>query len=227
MPGLALLFDFDGTLADSLPLCLVALHAALLHHSGRHHTDQEIAANFGVSEEGIFRNLLPSDPEGAVLTYLRVYEENHHLCARPFPGIEELLASLRRRGIRLGLVTGKGRASALLSLKKLGLLEQFDGVRTGSPDGDKKAAQIRELLASFAVEPSCAAYVGDFPADVRASRAAGVRAVAAAWAPGVDLAALAAEKPDALLRTPAELSLWVEAWLSREMAPSPLPSKVR
>jgi len=60
MDRFALLFDLDGTLADSLPLCLHALRTSLLRHAGRLFPDREIAAEFGKSEEGIFRRLAPA-----------------------------------------------------------------------------------------------------------------------------------------------------------------------
>jgi phosphoglycolate phosphatase/pyrophosphatase PpaX len=212
MDGFALLLDFDGTLADSLPLCLAALRASLLRHTGRIYSDQEIAAHFGASEEGIFRRLAPRAWRECLSSYLEEYERSHHLCPATFAGVNELLARVRARGVRLGLVTGKGPDSAALSLRTLGLAELFDEVRTGSPGGDVKAGQIAELVRAFGVSAERAAYVGDFPADVRAARAAGVWALAAAWAPGAGVDALRAERPDALLRSTAELEGWIERW---------------
>jgi pyrophosphatase PpaX len=224
MPRSALLFDFDGTLADSLPLCISAHRAALLRHTGRIHSDQEIVAHFGISEEGILRRLVPGAWQQAVQSYLEEYERSHaQLCPAPFPGTAELLASLRHRGVRTGVITGKGRASALISLRKLGLLELLDEVRAGSPDGDVKAAQIAELMDLFQVAPERTAYVGDFSSDVRASRAAGVRALAAAWSPGVDVPALATEGPDQLFRSIAELARWVDGFLADEAAGAGAP----
>lgn len=214
MDGFALLLDFDGTLADSIPLCLVALRASLLRHTGRIHSDQEIAAHFGASEEGIFQRLAPAAWRECLASYVDEYERSHHLCPATFAGMSELLARVRARGVRLGLVTGKGPRTAAISLRMLGLEPLFDGVRTGSPRGDVKAGQIAELVHGFGVSVERAAYVGDFPADVRAARAAGVRALAAAWAPGAPVEALAAERPDALLRSPGELEQWVDGWLS-------------
>jgi phosphoglycolate phosphatase-like HAD superfamily hydrolase len=214
MEGFALLFDFDGTLADSLPLCLAALRASLLRHTGRIHSDQEIAANFGASEEGIFQRMAPDVWRECLASYVEEYERSHHLCPAAFDGVKALLTGLRGRGVRLGLVTGKGAGTAAVSLRLLGLAELFDQVRTGSPRGDVKAAHIAELVHHFGVSPERTAYVGDFTADVRAAREAGVWALAAAWAPGASAEALAAERPDALLRSTEDLEWWVERWLS-------------
>jgi len=212
MEGFALLLDFDGTLADSLPLCLLALRASLLRHTGRIHSDREIAAHFGASEEGIFQRLAPDSWRECLASYVEEYERSHHLCPATFAGVNDILARIRARGVQLGLVTGKGAASAGVSLELLGLADLFDEARFGSPTGDVKAANIVELVRTFGVSAERTAYVGDFPGDVRAARAAGVWAVAAAWAPGAPVGLLAAERPDALLRSPDELERWVERW---------------
>jgi len=213
MRGSSLLFDLDGTLADSLPLCLHAHRTSLLRHAGRVFGDREIAAEFGKTEEGMFRRLVPAAWEACLATYEEEYERAHHLCPAPFPGVVDLLTRLRQSGLRLGLVTGKGQKSARITLGKLGLSPLFDEVRTGSPQGDVKAEHIVELTRTFGVSLDRTAYVGDFVADVRAARAAGVLALAAAWAPGVDAQALAAARPDALFRSLGELDSWIESWL--------------
>ncbi|HET6436842.1 MAG TPA: HAD family hydrolase [Anaeromyxobacter sp.] len=217
MHRFALVFDFDGTLADSLPLCLAANRAGLLRHTGRIFTVGEISAHFGVSEEGIMRRLAPERWEACTKAYLEEYERDHdRLCPAPFPGMRELLARLRARGLMLGLVTGKGAASAEVSLRKLNLGPLFDGVRTGSPESDVKAQNLEALIREFEVGPDRAAYVGDFASDVRAARRAGIKALAAAWAPQVNADQLAGERPDALLRSIGELETWVDAWLARD-----------
>jgi len=215
MPRFALLFDLDGTLADSLPLCLAAGRACLLRHTGRLYSSGEIAAHFGVSEAGIMRRLVPDRWQACERTYLEEYEREHdRLCPAPFPGVPELLTRFRARGLRVGLVTGKGPASAEISLRKLGLASLFDAVKTGSPDSDVKAQNLEALVGEFAVRPDRAAYVGDFANDVRAARRAGLKALAAAWAPLVNAEGLTAERPDALLRSIGELETWVDAWIS-------------
>jgi len=203
------IFDLDGTLADTLPLAITAFRRAIEPLTGRTLTDAEIIATFGPSEEGMIRALAPAHYDAALADYLRHYEALHDMVSEPFPDMRELLADLTARGVRVGLVTGKGAESAWLSLRRLGLEDVFEAVETGDPTGPRKAEGIRRILAGWGMPPAEAVYVGDAPSDVAAAREAGVAVVGAAWAETTDRDLLVAEKPDALLVTVGELKDWL------------------
>lgn len=203
------IFDLDGTLADTLPLAITAFRRAIEPLTGRTLTDAEIIATFGPSEEGMIRVLAPAHYDAALADYLRHYEALHDMVPDPFPEMWELLADLKARGVRLGLVTGKGARSAWLSLRRFGLEDVFETVETGDPTGPRKAEGIGRILAGWGIEPPEAVYVGDAPSDVTAARVAGVAVVGAAWAETTDRNLLAAEKPDALLVTVGALKDWL------------------
>lgn len=57
------IFDFDGTLADTIPLCLEAFRRAVNDLDGRVLTDKEIERNFGPDDLGVIRKLFPGKPE--------------------------------------------------------------------------------------------------------------------------------------------------------------------
>jgi phosphoglycolate phosphatase/pyrophosphatase PpaX len=207
----ALIFDFDGTLADTLPICVGAFQGAVRQHAGRHMSAAEVTALFGPSEEGMLRELLPDAVEPAMATYLYEYERLHVSCTAPFDGLAELLDRLSKqtqRKLRLGVVTGKGTHSAAISLRAIGLAGSFDRVETGSPLGSIKPEAIRRLLAKWRIPASASAYVGDSPIDLRAAREAGALAIAAAWAPGTDPEPLAAERPDFLFQSVEGFAAW-------------------
>ena len=203
------IFDLDGTLANTLPLCIAAFRQAIEPLAGRSLTDAEIVATFGPSEEGTITALIPEHYDAGVAAYLHHYEALHEGWPEPFPGILALLNGLKGRGVRLGLVTGKGMKSAVLSLKRFGLEAAFEEIEAGSPAGPRKAEAIRDILARWQMEPSQVVYVGDAPSDVTASREAGVAVVGAAWAETTDRSLLAAERPDALLLTIDALAAWL------------------
>jgi phosphoglycolate phosphatase-like HAD superfamily hydrolase/ADP-ribose pyrophosphatase YjhB (NUDIX family) len=211
-PFRAVLFDLDGTLADTLPLCIRAFRHAIEPVAGRSVSDAEIVATFGPSEEGTIRALAPDHYDAALAAYLHHYERLHGDCPAPFAGIGALLRDLRdlrRHGVRLGMVTGKGARSTVLSLRRFGLEDVFEIVETGSPHGPRKTEALQAILAAWDMEADEAVYIGDAPSDVTAARAAGVAVVSAAWAGTAEPAALRALAPDLLATTVDELRGWL------------------
>ena len=104
-----MIFDLDGTLADTLPVCFAAFREVFRNYLGRDYSDQEIRAMFGPSEAGILKRRVPERSEEALADYLGAYERHHRMCPEPFPGIREILERLGRHGVRLAVVTGKGQ----------------------------------------------------------------------------------------------------------------------
>jgi len=207
-PIRALIFDLDGTLADTLSICVAAFQETVRQHSGQLMSASEVAALFGPSEEGMLRSVLPRTVEPAMATYLTEYERLHTSCRTPFDGLSRLLDRLAERQVRLAVVTGKGPRSAAISLRAIGLGQRFERVEVGSPNGSVKPRAIRQLLDGWRLPPPACAYVGDSPIDVRAAREAGVVAIAAAWGPDADPQLLAAEGPDFLFQSVEEFATW-------------------
>lgn len=204
------IFDLDGTIANTLPLGIAAFRCAIEPLAGRTLTNGEIVATFGPSEEGTIRALAPDHYERGLADYLRHYEALHDVCPDVFPEMRDLLTHLKARGVRLGMVTGKGAKSAWFSLRRFGMETVFDPVETGDPTGPRKVEGIRRILAQWKMEQSEAAYVGDSPTDVTAAREAGIAVIGAGWSETTDRALLAVEKPDALALTVSDLKSWLE-----------------
>ena len=185
------IFDFDGTLADTIPLCREAFRRAVRELDGRTLTDEEIERQFGPDDLGVIQRLLPGKPElhekGREL-FLRYYHELHpELAPTPFPGAAGLLHALRSRGIRLAMVTGKRLESAEISLQFFHLAEFFPILETGSPEGGVKPDRIRRALDRLDSSAGEAIYIGDSPTDVDACRAVPIRILAAGWAAEADV----------------------------------------
>ena len=206
----SVIFDLDGTLGDTLPVCYQAFRTVLRRRLGRDFEDRQIHAMFGPSEEGVFERLCPDDPEGATREYLGVYREAHQSCPRPFEGIPEALESLRSRRVALAVVTGKGGRSADVSLDVLGLREFFPIVEAGSRVGGIKVRSMHNVLERWGLPPDAVVGIGDAPSDIRAARAVRIGSVAAAWAPGADLLGLADCDPDYVFEEISAFSCWLE-----------------
>jgi phosphoglycolate phosphatase-like HAD superfamily hydrolase len=205
----AVIFDLDGTIADTLPLCIAAFKQSIEPLLGKTISNEEIIATFGPSEEGTIRSLIPDHEEAGVKAYLHHYEQLHHTCPAPFAGIAELLDSLKLKGVKIGMVTGKGIHSTRLSLKQFGLQLYFEVLETGSPEGPSKKKGIKAVLEQLNTSVSDSIYVGDAPSDIKYCKEIGIPIAAAAWASTTDAAELLALQPDWLFYTIQEFENWL------------------
>lgn len=210
-----MIFDMDGTLGDTLPVCFAAFQRAF-QACGVEITNEEIAARFGPTEEGIVRQLVkPEEGDDAVRIYRETYEREHaEICPKAFDGIPEIIEMLQRRGIRLGIATGKAEFGAWVSIRQFGFDGVFDAVEAGSDEGFVKPALLKKILTKWSdLKPEEIAYVGDVPWDADAARANGMKAILAGWNFGADVEGLKAKQPDAFFNSPDEFQDWIRTTL--------------
>ncbi|MGQ2984247.1 HAD family hydrolase [Flavobacterium sp.] len=207
----AVIFDLDGTIANTLPLCISSFRRSIEPLAGRAVSDAEIIATFGPSEEGTIMAFAPNHYDKGVSEYLRIYEEDHAMCPAPFDGMPELIASLKDKGVRVAMVTGKGRASAVITLDKFGISHLFELLEAGNPEGNRKADGIEAVLEAWGdVGKDEVVYVGDTTSDILTCRQVGIPIVSAAWAETAEPDALIPMKPDHIFYTVADFAEWLE-----------------
>src|SRR5262245_19294764 len=107
----AVIFDLDGTLDDTLRLCILTFRQSVEPFIKRSISDAEIIATFGPSEEGTIMALAPTHYSKGVSDYLHCYEQLHEMCPLPFAGMTDVLQNLKNRGVHIAMVTGKGKHS--------------------------------------------------------------------------------------------------------------------
>lgn len=203
------IFDLDGTLADTLDVCIEAFQYAIAAHTGRRLSPGEVVALWGPSEEGVLREAVGPEWEHSVETFLTEYERLHVSVPEPFPGIRELLEHLAAAGIPTGVVTGKGARSAQISLEVLGIDGYFDAVEAGSIDGPVKEEKIARIVERWGVPAEAVIYVGDHPHDAIHAHAAGTLAAGAAWSHHTDTDALRRSAPDEFFDSSTEFAAWL------------------
>lgn len=210
--GLVVAFDFDGTLADTMEMCLRAFCQAAAPYLGREPTLPELVRHFGIAEDGMARKICPAHAAEVHEGYLDLYGQLHPTyCPALFPGVREGLARLKEAGVRLALITGKGEKSLAISKRVLGLEGVFPLEFTGGLEYNRKAEQLKELLAVTGVAPSECLYVGDVLSDITLSREAGITCLSAAWAPTADVNELKAHNPDHVFFSFEELVAYILA----------------
>lgn len=205
-----IIFDLDGTIANTLPLCIRAFRLSVEPLAMKELSDADIIATFGPSEEGTIMTLIPAHYEQGMVNYLQFYSDLHDLCPVPFDGMTSLLETLKAKGVRLAMVTGKGKHSTAISLGRFGLDAYFEPLETGSPSGPVKEEGITRVLDKWNdLDKASVIYVGDAPGDITASRKAGIRVIAAAWAETAEPDRLLPMKPDHLFYTIEEFGEWL------------------
>ncbi|HEX8696119.1 MAG TPA: HAD-IA family hydrolase [Longimicrobium sp.] len=201
-PIRAVLYDFDGTLADSTELIMRCYRHTMRTHLGECPPDEEWLRGFGTPLDVQLARFARTPGEAsAMLDTYRDYQLQHHDdLLRPFPGAAETVAELARRGVALAIVTSKYRRATIRGMDLCGITEHFGLIVTPEDVANPKPHPDPVLfaLARLGVAPAEALFVGDSPHDLAAGRAAGTRTAAALWGP-FPREALERERPDALL----------------------------
>jgi len=206
----AVVFDLDGTLGNTLPLCISAFRKSIEPLINQTLSDDEIISTFGPSEEGTIMALVPEHYEKGISSYLEFYKQLHSMCPVPFDGIKDLLNALKNKSVRIAMVTGKGKHSTDISLEQFGIAQYFEAIETGIISGPRKAEGIQNILNLFKDIPKNEViYVGDAASDITASRKAGIAVVAAAWAKTAEPENLKKLLPDMFFDNIKDFSDWL------------------
>lgn len=182
-----LIFDFDGTLMDTLRDLAEAASDLSEAYGGRRLTEDEAAAMIGEGAPVFVARILARTgivqaPAEALPQYLAFYERRVFDHTAPYPGAVDMLATLAPRH-RLALLTNKPEASTRALLRHTGLDSRFDAALFGDGALPRKPdpAGILWLMSRFQAKPEDTLMVGDSTMDLDAARAAGVRACLARY----------------------------------------------
>jgi pyrophosphatase PpaX len=203
----AVLFDLDGTIVDTNEIILSAMQDTLAHFTGRAWEHRELMPHWGMRLRDQLSALCPTlDLDAAVAFYRGRYAVYHETLLAEVPGTTAVLAALRARGLRLGVVTSKKRLNADQTLRDVGFLPIFAVVVTEEDTARHKPAPepLLYALGALGLTADDAIYVGDNPDDIRAAHAAGMRGIAVAWSLR-RCDELQAVAPTAIIETPGEL----------------------
>jgi 2-phosphoglycolate phosphatase len=185
---LGLLFDLDGTLADTAP-DLVAVLNRLLAEAGRPPMPFAIARN-AVSHGAIGLIRLGFGlPQGSPVDeslrqrFLELYESHGHQESSLFIELEDILSICSNIGARWGIVTNKPHALTEPLLDALGLGGRAEVVVSGDtlPQRKPDPAPLALAARQLGVDPAHCIYLGDAERDVAAGRGAGMRTVVTAY----------------------------------------------
>jgi phosphoglycolate phosphatase len=207
----AVLFDFDGTLADTAPDLAAAVNRMRLLR-GLAPLEAKAARPYAsMGARGLLRigfGMTPEHPDYEAMReeFLERYADGMCRETRLFPGIEALLAELRRRTIAWGIVTNKATRFTERIVPQLGVSPACIVCGDSTPHLKPHPAPLLLAAERLALEARECLYVGDDLRDVQAARAAGMRSAAAEWGyHGTETDGPRAWNADLLLSHPRQL----------------------
>jgi phosphoglycolate phosphatase len=197
-----IVFDLDGTLADTLSDLTEAANYACHSLGLPVQLPSAIRAMIGGGERKLIERLVGPEHQDKVdeclKLYLDYYTRHNGEQSRVYPGVVTTLERLERK--RLAVLSNKLWRLTQQALEAVGIARFFVAIRGGGAGVPLKPApdQLLALIADMGMKPSRTLMVGDKPADVQAGRAAGAFTAAVTYGYG-DLDSLTAASPDFLL----------------------------
>jgi N-acetyl-D-muramate 6-phosphate phosphatase len=212
----AVLFDLDGTLADTAPDMARTVNTMRTERGLEPVLEAQVRPHVSKGARGMLQaafGVKPEDPDyvGMRDEFMRIYEANLCIDSHLFPGMPELLDRLEAEGIRWGVVTNKYERFAKPLIECFGLADRAGVVVGGDTCARAKPFPDSLLRAAdcLGVEPASTLYVGDDERDVMAARAAGMAVIVAGYG------YLGDEKPvtewgaDAIIDSPLGINDWL------------------
>ena len=214
----AVLFDLDGTLADTAP----DLGGAVNRLRARRDlpplpiaTLRPVASSGARGMLGVGFGMKPGEPGYDALRdeFLAEYEAALDVDSRLFEGVADCLAALQSRGLRWGIVTNKASRFTAPVVAGLGLAAKAAVVIAGdtTPHAKPHPAPLLEACARLGIAPADAVYVGDDLRDIQAAHAAGMPAIAAGWGYLGEAQDVLSWRADAVIATPLDLLALLES----------------
>jgi phosphoglycolate phosphatase len=183
----AVLFDLDGTLADTLADITGAMNGALALVGCPPRTAEEYQLFVGDGVEELVRRSLPKGYEDRLQRcmdeYRRLYAEHYLDETRPYPGIPEILAELGRLRVPLAVLSNKpDDTTRLMAVRFFGgaAFVAVAGERAGVPRKPDPTV-ARGILAAIGAEPAQSLFVGDSGIDMLTGARAGMIPVGVLW----------------------------------------------
>lgn len=185
----AVIFDLDGTLADTVGDLSDAMNSMLAHLGYPLKDKPEIIRHVNHGAYNFVKGCLPEDKQSdadiiaAKEIYSKYYAESYCNKTYAYDGMKELCAELKARGVKLAVLSNKQDAFAKIIIEKL-YVELFDIVMGGQPEifplkPDPSSAIF--IAGRFNAYPKECLYVGDSDVDMETALRAGMNAVGVSW----------------------------------------------
>lgn len=214
--AVGVLFDFDGTLADTIPLIVASYQHALAQADGAVVEEATIRPWIGRALRDTLEERHPGRGAELADRYREHNLAHHDTLIRPVPGAADLVAQLQRSGVPVAVVSSKKaetvrRGMRVTDLPEVEHVVGLDETAAHKPD----PAPLLEGARRLGLPPQDCVYVGDAVVDVLAALAAGMRPVGVSWGAG-DPAAMRDAGAEVVVDTVDELRQALAPLIARQ-----------
>lgn len=213
----AMIFDLDGTLANTLPSIAYFGNRALERYGFSPIPQEQYRYLVGNGAKKLVERMLEENGALCAENYAKVakcynesYDADPLYLTAPYPGVQELLSSLKAKGIKLAVLSNKPHSTTVGVVERLFGTAVFDCVY-GQREGIPLKPDPRPLLAvmeELGVAPKECVYVGDTATDMKTGKAAGAWTVGVLWG-FRDEAELKANHADQIVKEPGALMVYL------------------
>ena len=216
-PRTCLLFDWDGTLAESHNAHYAAFRHTFQIHLGRRVDDSELAPIIGHTLRDIMARFGATTEEqwlDFAADFYQHYYGHHKELVVLYPGVIDMVARLHQAGLPMALVTSKPGAALEREAVHTRVAQAFATFVAYEDTEQHKPspAPLLEALRRLGLGPDEGVVIGDNASDVAAGHAAGMPTILALWGSVAREEALAA-KPDHVVEAPADLPSVLAAYI--------------
>jgi len=199
-----ILFDFDGTLADTIDLAISIYNRIAPEYNRKPLTPEETKIIAAGRPQELLKQFGMS-PQKLAVIMLRIKNEIHELMPQmqPFEGVPEAVQKIKSKGYRLAIITSNSRSNVNLFMKNNGMDQEFDFVYSGKSIFGKDKV-FKRMFRKKNISPARVIYIGDETRDIEACKKVGIPIISVTWGMN-NKEILSTLHPDQMAHSPQEI----------------------
>ncbi|HPV88047.1 MAG TPA: HAD-IA family hydrolase [Bacteroidales bacterium] len=214
-----ILFDFDGTMADTIDLAF-AIYNRIAPEYNRKPLNPEEKRMIAAGKPQNLLKQFGMSPQKLAAIILRIKKEIHKFMPelKPYDGISQVVQEIKNSGYRLAIITSNSRSNVNLFLQNNGMDQQFEFIYSGKNIFGKDKV-FKRMFRKKNIAPAEVIYIGDETRDIEACKKVGIPIIAVPWGLN-NREILSTLHPDQMALSPAEIIRCIENIISTRISES-------
>lgn len=214
-----ILFDFDGTMADTIDLAF-AIYNRIAPEYNRKPLNPEEKRMIAAGKPQNLLKQFGMSPQKLAAIILRIKKEIHKFMPelKPYDGIPQVVQEIKNSGYRLAIITSNSRSNVNLFLQNNGMDQQFEFIYSGKNIFGKDKV-FKRMFRKKNIAPAEVIYIGDETRDIEACKKVGIPIIAVPWGLN-NREILSTLHPDQMALSPAEIIRCIENITSKRISES-------